>query len=301
MTTSDPRPVDNTGPVDNSWHVSDEELRRYGDTTLASPWLWSLEAHLAACADCRRRLAAAADQDRVAAGWSRLDAALDRPHRGPVERMMVRVRVPETTARLIAVTPGLRAPWLLAVTLTLTLTTLASHLAQAAAAPLVFLGVAPALPMVGVALSFGPRLDPSYELVAVTPLHTFRLLLLRTLAVLATTSVLSGCASLALPGFGLVVLGWLLPGVALTLLTLALIPRLGPLLAPTLTGTGWVAALLATVHPNTGSSVIFSPIGQLWATVAVLFAALVLTASRSAFATSRRLNLARPAGPWRNP
>ncbi len=285
---------------DAEWHVDEEELRRYGAGALGPPGLWSVEAHLGACALCRQRLAVAADPRTVTAGWSRLDEALDVPSCGPVERALVRIGVPEATARLLAVTPGLRVSWLAAVALTLTLTTLVSYLAQDAAMPLVFLGVAPALPVIGVALSFGPRLDPAFELVSVTPLHTVRLLLLRTLAVLGATSALSGCASLALPGFGLVVLGWLLPGVALTLLTLALTAHVGPVIAAVLSGAGWIVTLVATVHPGTGASVIFTPTGQLWVTCAALVAGLALTATRSALATSRHLNLTRSAGPWRN-
>ncbi len=285
---------------DTGWHVADDMLRRYINGALGPPWLWSVETHLDACDGCRRRLAAEVDPGTVAAGWSRLDAAIDVPERGWMERALVRLGVPEATARLVAVTPGLRTSWLAAVALTLTLTTLACYLAQKATTPVLFLAVAPALPVAGVALSFGPRFDPTYEMAAVAPLHTFRLLLLRTMAVLGVTSVLSGCASLALPGFGLVVLGWLLPAVALTLLTLALIPRVGPTAAPALVGVGWVTALIATVHAGKGSSVIFTGAGQLGAAGAVLIAGLALLLVRPAFETSRHFTVT-PAEGFRRP
>src|SRR5262249_62018464 len=73
------------------------------------------------------------------------------------------------------------------------------------------LAVAPVVPGLGVASSYDPRMDPALEPELVTPYPVLRLILLRTIAVLA----------LALPVvllFGLVVpgetaFGWLLPAV----------------------------------------------------------------------------------------
>jgi hypothetical protein len=179
---------------------------------------------------------------------------------------------------------------LAAVALTLALTAGVGHLAKTMATPILFLSVAPLLPLVGVAVSFGPGVDPTYELALVAPLHTFRLLLLRCAAVLTTTTVGSAVASLALPGYGLVVLGWLLPALALTLFSLALTPRLGPVWAAVAVGAGWVALLDATVRLHTGTSAVFGTAGQILAVVAAAVAAAVLVRVRPGFEVGRHLN-----------
>ncbi|BCB88766.1 cupin domain-containing protein [Phytohabitans suffuscus] len=267
------------------WHLSDEQIRRYAALGLAPPALWSADAHLAACAPCRDRLSAVAPAGLVGDGWARLDAELDAPVPGPVERLLVRAGVPDHTARLLAATPTLRRSWLAAVTSTLALTALLAHLAH----PAVFLVVAPLLPVAGVTLSFGPRFDPTYEISLVAPMHTLRLVLLRCTAVLSTTTVLSGLASLAVPDLGLAVLGWFLPSLALTVTSLALTPRFGPVAAGVLVAAGWLALVGATLGAGRGGSAVFVPAGQLALALAAAVAAAVLARHRWAFETPRRI------------
>src|SRR5689334_15608908 len=134
------------------WHVADDDLREYTEGRARPPWLWSTEAHLAACPRCRRRLAERADPATVAAGWARLDAELDAPRPGPVETLLVRLGLPAHTARLLACTPALRRSWLTAVGFTLAVATAAAHLARWMTVPIPLLAIAPLLPLVGVAL-----------------------------------------------------------------------------------------------------------------------------------------------------
>ncbi len=96
----------------------------------------------------------------------------------------------------------------------------------------------------------------------VAPLHGFRLLMIRTVAVLVACLGLNGLATLALPEYGLRALGWLLPALALTTTGLALIPRLGPVLAPSLVGGGWALSLLAAYEIHGGTLAPFTPAGQ---------------------------------------
>jgi hypothetical protein len=77
-----------------------------------------------------------------------------------VERALRWCRVPEHTARLLAGTPALSRAW-----------------------------VTPVLPVAGVALAYGRRVDPAYEVLAATPLAGGRLLLVRALAVVAPAVV----------------------------------------------------------------------------------------------------------------
>jgi hypothetical protein len=272
--------LDGTG-----WHLSEPDLRRYAQRGLDAAVLWSAEAHLAACPYCRERLDAVVAPELLRDGWARLDAELDEPVPGPAERLLVRLGVAGHTARLLAATPVLRLSWLSAVAVTLGLAALLANLAH----PVVFLAAAPLLPVAGVALAFGPRADPTYEMALVAPMHTAKLLLLRCAAVLSVTTGLSAVACLALPDFGPVALGWFLPALALTLLSLALTPQLGPILAAASVGAGWLALVTATARPGGGGSLVFVPLGQLGLALAGALAGITLVRLRRAFETPRRI------------
>lgn len=267
----------------DEWHVAQEELRRYAAGRCTPPWLWSTEAHLAACDLCRERLTEVAGPELIGVGWSRLDAALDAPIPGRVERLLARLGVADHTARLLTATPALRLSWLAAIASALAFSAVAAVLSDRLSSPIVFLALAPLLPLAGIAASFGPRVDPTYEIALVAPLDTFRLLLLRCAAVLTTTSALSAAVALALPRYGLAALGWFLPSLTLTLLSLALTPRLGPVTATTTVAAGWVVVLAATVRPDTGASIVFGFGGQLTSVAASALAAAAVLRLRPRF------------------
>ncbi|MBD0425039.1 zf-HC2 domain-containing protein [Streptomyces sp. TRM S81-3] len=236
-----------------TWHVDEEDLRGYARGELAPPALWSADAHLVACERCRGVLAEFGDAGALQAGWERLDAELDAPRPGRFEGLLVRLGVADHTARLLAATPVLRRSWLGAVVAVLVTTFLVAFSAGAADSPTLFLAFAPLLPLAGVALAYGPGLDPTYEMAVVSPTHGFRLLMIRTVAVLVVGLGLNGLATLALPDYGLRALAWLLPALALTVSGLALAPRLGPVAAPSVVGAVWVAVLFAANAAQTSA------------------------------------------------
>ncbi|GAA2234469.1 MULTISPECIES: zf-HC2 domain-containing protein [Streptomyces] len=257
-----------------SWHVSEEDLRAYARGELDAPALWSADAHLTSCARCRAGLAGVSDPVALDAGWERLDAALDAPRTGVLERLLLRLGVAGHTARLLAATPVLRRSWLGAVVAVLLLSVAAAHSVHGGEFPTLFLALAPLLPLAGVGLSYGPALDPTYEMAVVAPMHGFRLLMVRTVAVLAVVLGLNGLATLALPAYGLRALAWLLPGLALTATGLALTPRLGPVLAPSLVGGAWVGLLLTADALRTGADGPLAPFTVAGQCVAAAVAAL---------------------------
>ncbi|MGW5041909.1 zf-HC2 domain-containing protein [Streptomyces parvulus] len=228
----------------DGWHVAEGDLRDYARGELAVPLLWSADAHLTGCAHCRGVLAELSDPAALDAGWERLDAELDAPRPGWFEGLLVRCGVGDGTARLLAATPVLRRSWFGAVAAVLVTTFLVAFSAGAVERPALFLALAPLLPLAGVAVAYGPVMDPTYEMAVVAPVHGFRLLMIRTVAVLVVALGVNGLASLAMPGYGLTALAWLLPGLALTTAGLALTPRLGPVGGPVAVGAVWVALLV---------------------------------------------------------
>ncbi|WTC17919.1 zf-HC2 domain-containing protein [Streptomyces cellulosae] len=261
---------------DKRWHVPEDDLRAYARGGLEAPALWSADTHLTACAHCRAVLAGLGDTVALDDGWERLDAELDAPRPGLLESLLLRLGVRDHTARLLAATPALRRSWLGAVSAVLLLTVAVT----AGRRPTLFLALAPLLPLAGVALSYGPRMDPTYEMAVVAPMHGFRLLMIRTVAALTAGLGLNGLATLALPGYGLPALSWLLPALALTATALALSARLGPVLAPALTGGGWAALLVTADAVRSGTHETLAPFtaaGQgVSAAVAVLAAVLLV-------------------------
>ncbi|POX52749.1 hypothetical protein C3489_17415 [Streptomyces sp. Ru71] len=266
-----------------TWHVAEEDLRGYARGELEPPLLWSADAHLTACAECRARLARVTEPTALDLGWERLDAELDAPRPGLSERLLTRCGVADHTARLLAATPVLRRSWLLALVFVLAATVLMVHAAGSLA---LFLALAPLLPLAAVALSYGPVLDPTYEMAVVAPLHSFRLLMIRTVAVLSGSLVLNGVATLALPGYGMRALAWLLPALALTTTGLALTPRLGPVLAPALVGGVWVAVLAVAKAMTHGTLAPFTVLGQLAAALVAAAAGWLLVRLRDRFDTT---------------
>lgn len=272
-----------------TWHVAKDDLRAYVRGELAAPVLWAADTHLVACATCRAALAEVSDPVALDEGWERLDAELDAPRPGFLESLLVRIGVPDHTARLLAATPVLRLSWLGAVAAVLVMTVVAANSVRASETFTLFLALAPLLPLAGVALSYGPALDPTYEMTVVAPMHGFRLLMIRTLAVLAVGLGLNGLATLALPSYGLRALAWLLPALALTATGLALTPRLGPVLAPGLVAGGWVAVLVIADAQTEGTLAPYTVPGQGVAAAVAVFAVGLLYLGRDRFdSTSAR-------------
>ena len=223
-----------------SWHADAATLELYSRGLLDDPRAYSVELHLMACSACRDRLGSFADRGRLARVWSGIESTITVPEPGAVERLLLAAKVPDHSARLLAATPSLRASWFIAVAVALAFGVVAAH--AAAGGIVLFLVVAPLLPLAGVAAAYGPGIDPTYEIGLAAPLRSFRLLLIRALAVLASTIVFALVASLALPRVGWTTAAWLLPSLGLVTASLALASIVAPLAAAVGVALLWIGA-----------------------------------------------------------
>jgi hypothetical protein len=202
-----------------TWHADDALLSDYADGTTDYVLSASIETHLMSCAMCRSKVGATVDAHRVETLLAGAVDRIDAPSRGVVERVLCRLGVRPDTARLLVATPLMRASWLSAVLVVLAFATIAAR--SDPRGVIIFLTLAPLAPVVGVATAFGMYNDPSQDVGLATPYPAFRLLLLRAVAVVATTAIAAGLVRLVLPDVGGAAWAWLLPALALTGVTLA--------------------------------------------------------------------------------
>ena len=176
----------------------------------------------------------------LAAVWDRTRDAVEVPRPSVFERLLRVAGLPAHEARLVAVASAFRGVWLTGVAAVLAFAALAAAVGHARGLWL-FLAVAPVVPCLVVASGYDPWLDPALEPELVTPYPALRLILLRTIAVLA----------LALPAvllFGLVVPGetpfaWLLPAVGFVAVVLAASTWVSPLRAAIAVSSVWLAVV----------------------------------------------------------
>ena len=266
-----------------SWHADRALLSGYVEGHLDPAAAWSLEQHLTACQDCRAVVAEPGDEALVAPGrlcgiWHGIEAELDAPRPAPVEWVLTTVGVPDHVARLLSATPSLTVPWLAAVAVMLVGAAGLGHVGVAG--PLLFLTIAPLVPLVGVALAFGPWSDPSHEIALAAPMPSGRLLQIRATAVTGTSFVVAALVALWLPGHGLMAAAWVLPGLAVTTTMLALSTWWSPPVAAVLVGVTWLGCVTLVESSATATLAAFGPSSQLLAAAAAVVAALGLSSRR---------------------
>jgi len=230
----------------HTWHLDEDLLRGYVGGTVDGAHASSVEQHVLRCVACRTRvnaLVTVSGTSMLDDVWIRVADDLQSPRPPVTERVLTRIGLAADDALLLWSAPAFKAPWLAATVATLAFATLAASINDQRGL-MFFLIVAPLLPVAGVALAYGPMADPAFEVAAATPYSALRLVLLRTVAVLATTLPLAVAAGLLLPWTGLGV-AWLAPSLACV--------------AATLAASTWVTVSRAAVC-----------VGVLWTTVVAL-------------------------------
>ena len=232
------------------WHLDDDMLRRYAGRTDSLAEGASAEQHLLSCEPCRARVNAAASVIELsvidlAAVWGHTRDAIEVPRPSVFERLLRAAGLPAHEARLVAVASAFRSAWLVGVTAILAFAALAAAMGQDRGMWL-FMAVAPVVPCLVVASSYDPWLDPALEPELVTPYPALRLILLRTIAVLALALPAVLISGLILPtGAPFAVL---LPAVGFVAVVLAASTWVSPLRAAVVVSSVWFAVvwLLAT-------------------------------------------------------
>ena len=150
-----------------------------------------------------------------------------------------------------------------------------------------FLAIAPLIPVAGVAAAFGPGIDPTYEIGVAAPLRSFGLLLVRSAAVLAASLVLIALAALALPRLDWTAAAWLLPAFALTSVTLAVSTMVEPVRSAVGVAAAWILGVTMAARLAGDGVAAFHATGQGLCVVVVALAGLIL--ARRSEALDRRV------------
>lgn len=267
-----------------SWHVQSETLRSYATGTIDPAQQFSVETHLLSCAVCRSSITTFADRSMLDRTWDAIASEIATPPATAIERVLLRLGISEHVARLLAATPSLRLSWLLAVTAVFAVGVVVANAAKNGY--VFFLAVAPLLPLAGIAAAYGPGIDPTYEIGLAAPMRSFRLLLIRAVAVLTSTIALGATAALLLGRFDWSVAAWLLPSLGLVTVSLALSTIVHPLHAAVSVAGAWVMVVTGAAwasHGEVAARAIFGEVIQVAVLAVTLAAGLVLVARRDEF------------------
>jgi hypothetical protein len=219
--------------------------------------------------------------ERLAANLDAIMGEIQAPPRSRFERLLLAMRVPEPTARLIAATPTLRWSWFAAVGVVLLFAASAGAQQWRPGDQLaIFLALAPIVPVIGVALAYGPHADRAHEVTVAAPLSGVRLVLLRSITVVVAAAAVSLLTVLGSPTHGWLRLAWLLPAMATTCTVLALATRVGVRAAAIGVTVGWLTLVIVIAQVRDDAVAPFRVVGQFGSAAVLLAACAVLLGSR---------------------
>jgi hypothetical protein len=174
--------------------------------------------------------------------WLGVAAQVWRRQPGRLERLAGRLLRSPGLARALLTTPSLLLPWLIASVVVLGAGAAAT---LGTGQPLVAL-LAPALAAAAIAYSYGPDVDPAWELSRSMAVSDRMVLLVRALAVFAVNAVLGLAASAASSSAAAVTFGWLIPMTAVCALALAVATVVRSAIVGAAAGmAGWAITVLS--------------------------------------------------------
>ncbi len=234
---------------DPSWHASTAELADYRSGPRGDVAAASIEAHLLVCHRCRLVLSGLA-----------LETTTDDTSRDRRERIWAVITDETERGSWLG---RINAPWLrLSIGSPLLLGALAAVVSVLLAVPLLnavddvrsaamtLIALAPVGPVVATLLAYRPELEPAGTLTRATPQSGLRLVLIRAAVATAFAIPAGLVASVALPLPIDLLLGWLIPAVAMCAAVLAVGTRIEPSAFAAVVVTAWAAAVLRDGRGN---------------------------------------------------
>ncbi len=223
------------------------------------------------------------DPARIDQNWRAITIELDAPRPGPIEAGLRRVGFPAHLTRLMVATPGLRRAWYLAVAIVVVLA-LAPFDDTATRDDLFnLLLLAPLVPVLGVAFSYGVESDPAHEASLATPMRGIRLLITRAAVIMAVSMGVLGLVSLMAPGRSPWAFAWVLPAFAVTTLALALMTVLTPRRAAGVAAAVWIVGVFLARAVSSDLLAAFGAQGQALMLVSTIAALAVVWLRREQF------------------
>lgn len=222
------------------------------------------------------------DPARLDANWRAISIELDAPRAGRLERALQFFRIPAPVIRVVGATPALRRSWFLAIVVVVLIGLGAADPASDASL-FALLVTAPMVPVLGVALAYGTAADPSHEMQLATPMHGLRLVAIRAATVLVVSIVVIGSLSMMDAAARPVAALWLLPALAVTLASLAVMTVQPPRRAATIVALAWFSAVLVARAAAADPLAAFGAAGQVTALVVTVAAGTAIVARRDRF------------------
>jgi len=279
--------MSSTGAPPLDAHPTEPALEAYSRRQLRPAALAAIDVHLQSCLTCRASInerVASAEAERLQHNLLAIEAELDAPTVGVVERSIARIGISADTARLLAATPSLRRSWFIAIGAVLFFGLGAANPDRPDSTVAWFLALAPLIPVAGVALAYGPSVDPSYEMTLVSPISGFRLVLLRTVAVLTASITVTAAVALLMVGQHSVMVGaWLVPALMLSAVCLALMTRVPTRTAGAVVSGVWLVVVVAVGTRTADGLTIFRPAAQVVMAAIAVAAGVAVMLRRGSF------------------
>ncbi len=233
--------------ADHSWHANPEELARYRSGPVGRIAAASIEAHLLACHQCRLTLSQLTGPGPATAGL--MDTSRERRERmweviaEETDRRGWLTRIDAPWLRLSIGSPLLLAA-LVAVVVGLLAVPLLNAIGDVRSAAITLVALAPTAPVIGTLLAYRPEFEPAGSLTRATPQSGLRLVLIRSV-VAAGVAIPAGLAvGVALPIRAGLVIGWLIPAVAMCASVVAVGTRVEPSAFGGVMAVVWVGAVV---------------------------------------------------------
>jgi hypothetical protein len=223
------------------------------------------------------------DAARLARNWRSIVVELDAPRISRAEWVLRRIGLPSHVTRLMVATPALRRSWFVALGFVVLIGLAVTDEASPRSSAFGLLLLAPLGPMLGVAFAYGSVNDPAHEIHLATPVSGLRLLLVRVATVMCVAIPFITIFALLSPVTRPWSAAWLLPALAVSTATLALMTVLALRQAAAVAAVGWVVANVIARATTDDALAAFLPAAQATALLASLGFGAVVAVRRAAF------------------